>query len=81
MASPQPLPAYGSDRFRMDLLPEERKAYIDAVYCLQSRPPLSDPAHVPGARSRFDDFLAVHINQTQRMHRTVRHMFLALIGY
>ena len=56
---------------RSDLTLKERQAYHDAVYCLQSKPPISDPAIVPGARSRFDDFLATHINQTMAIHLTV----------
>ncbi|KAF8421832.1 tyrosinase central domain-containing protein [Tirmania nivea] len=46
----------------------QRKAYIDAVPCLQSKPSKSDPALVPGARSIYDDFVATHINQTLSIH-------------
>ncbi|KAL2837830.1 hypothetical protein BJX68DRAFT_272915 [Aspergillus pseudodeflectus] len=48
----------------------ERKAYIDAVQCLINKPPLVDPDFAPGARTRFDDFVAVHINQTFIIHMT-----------
>ncbi|GES57103.1 tyrosinase [Aspergillus terreus] len=48
----------------------ERREYIDAVLCLASRPSQSDPAIVPGARNRYDDFVAVHINQTHVIHGT-----------
>jgi tyrosinase len=35
-----------------------------------SSPAKSDPALVPGARSRYDDFVAQHINQTNTIHGT-----------
>ncbi|KAF4181424.1 hypothetical protein CNMCM7927_000660 [Aspergillus lentulus] len=49
---------------------QERKEYTDAVLCLASKPSKLDPAFAPGARSRFDDFVAVHINQTWFIHGT-----------
>ncbi|KAL2862820.1 tyrosinase family protein [Aspergillus lucknowensis] len=48
----------------------ERKEYIDAVQCLIDKPSQIDPSFAPGARSRFDDFVAVHINQTMFIHGT-----------
>ncbi|KAI1877344.1 hypothetical protein JX265_003352 [Neoarthrinium moseri] len=53
-----------------DLSNGERSEYIDAVLCLQSLPPRSDPGAVPGARSRFDDFVAVHIQMSGSIHAT-----------
>lgn len=50
---------------------KDRLAYIDAVLCLQSKPSNAAPGLVPGARSRFDDFQAVHINQTYFIHFNV----------
>jgi tyrosinase len=50
---------------------DEKIAYIDAVKCLQNTPSISGPT-VPGAKSRFDDFVAVHIKQTTTIHATVR---------
>ncbi|RAK78067.1 tyrosinase family protein [Aspergillus fijiensis CBS 313.89] len=52
------------------LAPADRKKYTDAVLCLMSKPPKSDPSFAPGARNRFDDFVAVHINQTLWIHGT-----------
>ncbi|KAK4935227.1 hypothetical protein LTR10_023689 [Elasticomyces elasticus] len=46
----------------------ERIAYIDAVKCMQQKPSNFAPGVVPGAKSRFDDFSAVHINQTTGIH-------------
>ena len=75
-----PVSAYGSVRCwedvadiccRRALSKNDRKAYTEAVLCLQSLPPRSSPSDVPGARSRFDDFVAVHINQTGIIHHTV----------
>ncbi|KDN71871.1 hypothetical protein CSUB01_10977 [Colletotrichum sublineola] len=49
---------------------EERKEYIGAVQCLLTSPSKSDPSFAPGARNRYDDFVAVHINQTRSIHGT-----------
>ncbi|KAI3336666.1 Di-copper centre-containing protein [Xylariaceae sp. AK1471] len=48
----------------------ERKEYIRAVKCLMAKPSIADPTFAPGARSRYDDFVAVHINQTLSIHGT-----------
>ncbi|OQO14223.1 hypothetical protein B0A48_01099 [Cryoendolithus antarcticus] len=47
----------------LTLTPHEKKDYISAVKCLQSKPALSS-ATVPGAKTRYDDFVGVHIQQT-----------------
>ncbi|KAI0114600.1 Di-copper centre-containing protein [Hypoxylon sp. NC0597] len=47
---------------------DERMAYTDAVLCLQSLPANTPTSLVPGARSRYDDFVASHINQTLYIH-------------
>jgi len=39
-----------------------------------SKPSLNDPLTVPGAKSRFDDFVAVHINQTLSIHGTANFL-------
>ncbi|OBR09910.1 Tyrosinase central domain-containing protein [Colletotrichum higginsianum IMI 349063] len=51
---------------------DERRSYISAVKCLASKPPKYSPSVVPGARSRYDDFVATHIQQTMSIHATVR---------
>lgn len=54
---------------RNSLSGSEKKAYTSAVNCLLTKPSkLTDFA--PGARSRYDDFVAVHINQTLSIHGT-----------
>lgn len=53
----------------------ERTEYVTAVLCLQAKPPLTLPSLVPGVRSRFDDFVAAHINQTLTIHFSVMILF------
>ncbi|KAI8623979.1 hypothetical protein F5Y19DRAFT_342209 [Xylariaceae sp. FL1651] len=48
----------------------ERTDYIKAVKCLQSRPANTPSSVAPGAKTRFDDFVATHINQTLAIHYT-----------
>ncbi|KAF3059613.1 hypothetical protein GL218_04835 [Daldinia childiae] len=48
----------------------ERKAYTDAVLCLQSLPAKTPASVAPGAKSRYDDFVATHILQTPYIHYT-----------
>ncbi|KAK2597212.1 hypothetical protein N8I77_013073 [Diaporthe amygdali] len=48
----------------------EKLDYIDAVKCIQSASPLTPEAVAPGAKTRFDDFVAAHINQTLTIHFT-----------
>lgn len=46
----------------------ERKAYTDAVLCFQAKQAKTPSSLVPGAKSRFDDWVATHINQTTTIH-------------
>ncbi|VBB76622.1 Putative Tyrosinase [Podospora comata] len=58
-------------RFRREygsLSTSERLAYVNAVKCLQTLPPLTPASVAPGARSRFDDFIVTHIQQTLNIH-------------
>ncbi|GAW22247.1 hypothetical protein ANO14919_117830 [Xylariales sp. No.14919] len=52
------------------LRPAEKKEYIAAVKCLQAKPSIADSTFAPGAKTRYDDFVAVHINQTLSIHGT-----------
>lgn len=58
------------DQYRGDLSKKERRSYIDAVLCLQSKPALTPASEAPGAKTRFDDFVATHINQSLAIHYT-----------
>ncbi|TDZ38838.1 Tyrosinase-like protein orsC [Colletotrichum spinosum] len=49
---------------------QEKKDYIGAVQCMLTSPSKSDPEFALGARNRYDDFVAVHINQTTTIHGT-----------
>lgn len=51
------------------LRPSQQRAYVRAVRCLQSKPSISGDL-APGARNRYDDFVATHINQTLSIHST-----------
>ncbi|KAL2064242.1 hypothetical protein VTL71DRAFT_4736 [Oculimacula yallundae] len=53
-----------------DLSAPDKKRYIAAVLCLQSKPSKTPPSVAPGARSRYDDFVLVHVQQTQIIHYT-----------
>lgn len=64
---------------RSSLSEDQRKNYTKAVKCLQSRPSRTPSREVPGSRSRYDDFLATHINQTLSIHGTVSHRIKNLI--
>lgn len=56
---------------RTALSTSQKKSYIKAVQCLFDQPAQTDPDWAPGAKRRFDDFAAVHINQTLTIHGTV----------
>ena len=49
---------------------KERKSYSKAVQCLISLPAKTPQSLVPGVRTRYDDFVAQHINQTFTIHMT-----------
>ncbi|PNS21213.1 Autophagy-related protein 11 [Sphaceloma murrayae] len=48
---------------------KEKKSYIAAVKCLQSAPSKIGDS-IPGAKTRYDDFVAIHIQQTLSIHGT-----------
>jgi tyrosinase len=49
----------------------QKKSYINAVLCLQQLPAKTPNTTAPGAKSRYDDFVATHIQQTLTIHYTV----------
>ncbi|CZT48785.1 related to monophenol monooxygenase (tyrosinase) [Rhynchosporium secalis] len=53
-----------------DLKSSDKKKYIAAVLCLQKKPSKSARGVAPGARSRYDDFVLVHVQQTMTIHAT-----------
>ncbi|KAI9036132.1 tyrosinase family protein [Aspergillus affinis] len=48
----------------------QKKDYINSVLCLQKLPAHTPSDLAPGARTRYDDFVATHINQTLEIHYT-----------
>ncbi|KAK0658285.1 Tyrosinase-like protein orsC [Lasiodiplodia hormozganensis] len=46
---------------------DEKKSYIDAVKCLQTKSARTT-SYFSGARTRYDDFVALHINATDYVH-------------
>jgi tyrosinase len=52
------------------LTSDEKADYIQAVQCLFDLPTRSDKSWAAGARTRYDDWPAIHINQTAYIHRT-----------
>ncbi|KAJ5173389.1 hypothetical protein N7492_005982, partial [Penicillium capsulatum] len=51
-----------------DFSRRERKNWINAQLCLQTRQPRTPSQKAPGVRTRYDDFVATHINQTMYIH-------------
>ena len=56
---------------RGSLSANERKDYTNAVLCLQAKQANTPSSLIPGAKSRFDDFVGLHINDTNFIHYTV----------
>ncbi|KAH6654217.1 hypothetical protein BKA67DRAFT_564442 [Truncatella angustata] len=52
------------------LLDEEKLTYTNAIKCLMGAPSKIPTDVAPGAKSRYDDFVAIHINQTKTIHNT-----------
>ncbi|GAW22837.1 hypothetical protein ANO14919_123810 [Xylariales sp. No.14919] len=48
----------------------ERKDYVQAVQCIIEKKPISDPTWASAARTRYDDFVALHTNVTLAVHNT-----------
>jgi hypothetical protein len=62
----------GLHGFRSLLSKAERRNYIEAIQCIHSKPALTPAAISSGARSRYDDFVVTHVQQTYAVHGTVR---------
>jgi hypothetical protein len=61
---------------RSFLTRSEKKEYIAAVKCLASKPAKTPAGLAAGAKNRYDDFVATHINQTMAIHGTVLQAYL-----
>ena len=59
---------------RSTLSATEKKEYISAVQCLSKLPAKTPAALAAGAKNRYDDFVATHVNQTLSIHGTVRFL-------
>ncbi|KAH8646666.1 tyrosinase [Xylariales sp. PMI_506] len=46
----------------------EKLEYTNAVKCMMDKPGITPSDAAPGVRSRYDDFVATHINQTLTIH-------------
>ncbi|KAF2205269.1 Di-copper centre-containing protein [Delitschia confertaspora ATCC 74209] len=53
-----------------DISAADKKAYIAAVLCISKKPSKLDATKYPGAKSRYDDFVAIHIKNTLSIHGT-----------
>ncbi|KAF1917038.1 hypothetical protein BDU57DRAFT_557120 [Ampelomyces quisqualis] len=56
--------------FRTTLSESQKRNYIKAVLCLAEKPPKTPAAIAAGAKSRYDDFVVTHIQQTMSIHFT-----------
>lgn len=52
----------------------ERINYTDALNCLMDKPTKTPTDLAPGAKTRYDDWVVTHINQTLHIHSTVSHV-------
>lgn len=57
-----------ADQNRSALSSEERIDFTDSVKCLMKLPPKTPKEAAPGVTSRYDDFVATHINNTLLIH-------------
>lgn len=54
-----------------NLTGEERTAYTSALNCLMNLPAKTPSSLAAGAKTRYDDWVVTHINQTLTIHSTV----------
>lgn len=64
---------------RHSLTKAERLAYVNAVKCLTTKPSRTPATDIPGARTRYDDFVASHLVETPYVHASGK--FLAFHRY
>jgi len=56
---------------RGDMTDEQRSDFINATLCLMKAPSKAPQAQFPGARSRYDDFMAYHLTNAGTLHDTI----------
>lgn len=66
--------AISTDYTSGDLTRDERKEYTRAVNCILKMPSRLPASKYPGAKSRYDDFVIVHMNMTPSVHATANFM-------
>jgi tyrosinase len=49
---------------------QDRKSFTDAIMCLKQVPTTADATAYPGVKSRYDEYVATHINMTMSIHVT-----------
>lgn len=49
---------------------QDRKSFTDAITCLKQTPTSVDGNQYPGVKSRYDEYVATHINMTMQIHVT-----------
>ncbi|EME40254.1 hypothetical protein DOTSEDRAFT_137456 [Dothistroma septosporum NZE10] len=54
-----------------DLSPDMRRSFISACHCMANLPAKSSKSFAPGARNRWDDFVAAHIKVWRDIHFSV----------
>lgn len=52
----------------------QRQEYNAAINCLLKLPPKSDQTRFPGAKSRYEDFVAFHMTHAMQLHDNM-HLF------
>src|SRR6266581_7255129 len=62
--------------YRRALSDSEKKCYIEAIKCLQSRPAHNDSR--PASWTRFDEFQGTHIELAFNIHYVVNNSFNCL---
>jgi hypothetical protein len=67
------------NNLRRTLSEDDRRKYVNAVRCLQQLPAKVSRTAAPGVRSRYDDFVAIHIFAGTDIHFSVsfRPSFIA----
>jgi len=66
------LPQCSNFRFdRGDMTNEQRLDFINATLCLMNAPSKAPKDQFPGARTRYDDFMAYHLTNAGSLHDTI----------